>query len=87
MNVEAAKDTADFGAGLCGIGGAVLQVRSGGQLLSDIAVAEAAQTVIAVHDAVKKFDITAGWDKFIGRPPCVAQGEGAPRHVGGGRPR
>jgi hypothetical protein len=53
MSAEAAKDAADFGAGLFRVLDALPQMRRRGQPLTDIPVAETAQTVIAVHDALE----------------------------------
>ena len=53
MSAEAAKDAADFGAGLFGVLGALPQMRRRGQPVTDIPVAETAEAVIAVHDALE----------------------------------
>jgi len=53
MCTEAPKDAANFRSGLLWIGATLPQVRRQSQLLADIAIAEAAQTMIAIHDALE----------------------------------
>ena len=53
VSPESTKNTADFGTRFLGIRGAMPQVRRGGQLLADVAIREAAQAMIAVHDALE----------------------------------
>lgn len=53
VSTEVPKDEADSGAGLFRVFATLRQMRRRGQPLSDIPVAETAQTVIAVHDAVE----------------------------------
>jgi len=60
MCTEAPKDAAHFRAGPLRIGATLSQVRRPSQLLADIAINEAAQTMIAIHDALESFDVTDG---------------------------